>query len=113
MRLAILLSGLMILGTIVLLVGLLRRIRQSSQQLAELETVIHTAIHDLKAPLNIAYSTLDLIMLTEQQQERLKRLETGKRQIRLLVEVIESMLSLLKRPNSSRSDRIAPETIKS
>ena len=102
MRLAILLSGLMILGTIVLLVGLLRRIRQSSQQLAELETVIHTAIHDLKAPLNIAYSTLDLIMLTEQQQERLKRLETGKRQIRLLVEVIESMLSLLKRPNSSR-----------
>ena len=102
MRLAILLSGLTLLGTIGLLVGLLRRIRQSSRQLAERETVIHTAIHDLKAPLNIAYSTLDLIMLTEQQQERLKRLETGKRQIRLLVEVIESMLSLLKRPNSSQ-----------
>lgn len=104
MRLALLLSGLVIVAAISTLVLLLRRIQRTRCELKERETAVHTAIHDLKAPLNITYSTLDLITLTEREPSRIRQLETGKRQIRLLTEVIESMLSLLRTPKDSCAD---------
>lgn len=78
---------------------LLKKIKEAHKQLREREIAVHCAIHDLKSPLNMAYSTIDLITLTEKNPERISLLAEGKFHIKSLTEIIESMLSLLKRPD--------------
>lgn len=57
---------------------------------------VHSAIHDLKAPLNTAYASMDFIASQEKEPMKANILNIGKTQIRQLIEIIESMLSLLK-----------------
>lgn len=71
-------------------------IRNTRKRLLQQQQAIHTAIHDLKAPLNAAYSILDFIALKETDNNRKPLLQTGKMQIRKLTGIIESILNVHK-----------------
>lgn len=75
---------------------LLKAIHKAQAQLRDREMAVHSAIHDLKAPLNTAYASMDLIASQEKEPMKANILNIGKTQIRQLIEIIESMLSLLK-----------------
>ena len=75
---------------------LLKAIHKAQAQLREREMAVHSAIHDLKAPLNTAYASMDFIAIQEKEPMKANILHIGKTQIRQLIEIIESMLSLLK-----------------
>lgn len=71
-------------------------IQRTRLQLRLREKAVYSAIHDLKAPLNTAYTIVDFIALNEKDEKQLCLLENGKSRIRLLTEIIESMLSTTK-----------------
>ena len=71
-------------------------IRNTRKRLLQQQQAIHTAIHDLKAPLNATYSILDFIALKETDNNRKPLLQTGKMQIRKLTGIIESILNVHK-----------------
>lgn len=96
MLLAFIVSCLIILTSAGCLYYLLRTIRKAHSQLRDREMAVHSAIHDLKAPLNTAYASMDLIASQEKEPVKANILNIGKTQIRQLIEIIESMLSLLK-----------------
>lgn len=75
---------------------LLKAIHKAQAQLRDREMAVHSAIHDLKAPLNTAYASMDFIASQEKEPMKANILHIGKTQIRQLIEIIESMLSLLK-----------------
>ena len=68
-------------------------IRNIRKKLQKQQQTVHTAIHDLKAPLNATYSILDFIALKETDNSRKSLLQTGKVQIRKLTDIIESILN--------------------
>lgn len=72
-------------------------LRKTKQQLKLREETVHSAIHDLKAPMNTTYTILDIISLNEKNGAQLHLLEEGKIRIRQLSEIIESMLGITKR----------------
>lgn len=72
-------------------------IRKTRQALKQREQAVHSAIHDLKAPLNASYSVLDYITEKERDEALKSLLLSGKMQIRRLTETIESMLDTMKR----------------
>lgn len=96
MLLAFIVSCLIILTSAGCLYYLLRTIRKAHSQLRDREIAVHSAIHDLKAPLNTAYASMDFIASQEKEPMKANILHIGKTQIRQLIEIIESMLSLLK-----------------
>ena len=96
MFLAFIVSCLIILTSAGCLYYLLRTIRKAHSQLRDREIAVHSAIHDLKAPLNTAYASMDFIASQEKEPMKANILHIGKTQIRQLIEIIESMLSLLK-----------------
>ncbi|WP_236651468.1 sensor histidine kinase KdpD [Parabacteroides distasonis] len=93
---AFIVSCLIILTSAGCLYYLLRTIRKAHSQLRDREIAVHSAIHDLKAPLNTAYASMDFIASQEKEPMKANILHIGKTQIRQLIEIIESMLSLLK-----------------
>ena len=127
MLLAFTVSCLIILTSASCLYYLLRTIRKAyvdaksiSQGLAiahgelrDREIAVHSAIHDLKSPLNTAYASMDLIASLENEPMKVNILNTGKTQIKQLIEIIESMLSLLKTADGKESTRRSPIEIKS
>lgn len=72
-------------------------IRKTRQALKQREQAVHSAIHDLKAPLNASYSVLNYITEKERDEALKSLLLSGKMQIRRLTETIESMLDTMKR----------------
>lgn len=96
MLLAFIVSCLIILTAGGSLYYLLKTIRKAHSLLREREMAVHSAIHDLKAPLNTAYASMDFIASQEKEPMKANILHIGKTQIRQLIEIIESMLSLLK-----------------
>lgn len=96
MLLAFIVSCLIILTSGGCLYHLLKTIRKAHSLLREREMAVHSAIHDLKAPLNTAYASMDFIASQEKEPMKANILNIGKTQIRQLIEIIESMLSLLK-----------------
>lgn len=92
---------------------LLRTIRKAHAQLRDREIAVHSAIHDLKSPLNTAYASMDFIASLEKEPMKVNILNTGKNQIKQLIEIIESMLSLLKTADGKASVRRSPIEIKS
>ena len=92
---------------------LLRTIRKAHAQLRDREIAVHSAIHDLKSPLNTAYASMDFIASLEKEPMKVNILNTGKTQIKQLIEIIESMLSLLKTADGKESARKSPIDIKS
>lgn len=99
MLLAFTVSCLIILTSAGCLYYLLRTIHKAHGQLRDREIAVHSAIHDLKSPLNTAYASMDFIASLEKDSMKATLLNTGKTQIRQLIEIIESMLSLLKTPS--------------
>lgn len=96
---SLIVSGLILIISTGCLYYLLRTIRKAHAQLREREIAVHSAIHDLKSPLNTAYASMDFIASLEKDSMKATLLNTGKTQIRQLIEIIESMLSLLKTPS--------------
>lgn len=92
---------------------LLRTIRKAHAQLRDREIAVHSAIHDLKSPLNTAYASMDFIASLEKEPMKVNILNTGKTQIKQLIEIIESMLSLLKTADGKASVRRSPIEINS
>ena len=111
--LAFIVSCLIILTSASCLYYLLRTIRKAHAQLRDREIAVHSAIHDLKSPLNTAYASMDLIASLENEPMKVNILNTGKTQIKQLIEIIESMLSLLKTADGKESARKSPIDIKS
>ena len=68
-------------------------IRHTHKKLQQQQQTIHTAIHDLKTPLNTTYSILDFIALKGTDNRRKSLLQTGKVQIRKLTDIIDSILN--------------------
>lgn len=110
---AFIVSCLIILTSASCLYYLLRTIRKAHAQLRDREIAVHSAIHDLKSPLNTAYASMDLIASLENEPMKVNILNTGKTQIKQLIEIIESMLSLLKTADGKESTRKSPIDIKS
>lgn len=71
-------------------------IHQTRTQLQEREKAVHGAIHDLKSPLSMVYTTLDFIENYGKDKSQQKQVTLGKTQIRRLSETIESMLNQTK-----------------
>lgn len=92
---------------------LLKTIRKAHSRLREREMAVHSAIHDLKSPLNTAYASMDFIASLEKEPMKVKILNTGKTQIKQLIEIIESMLSLLKTADGKEIAQRSPIEIKS
>lgn len=113
MLLAFIVSCLIILTSAGCLYYLLRTIRKAHAQLRDREIAVHSAIHDLKSPLNTAYASMDLIACLEKEPMKVNILNTGKTQIKQLIEIIESMLSLLKTADGKASEQRSPIEIKS
>lgn len=113
MLLAFTVSCLIILASASCLYYLLRTIRKAHAQLRDREIAVHSAIHDLKSPLNTAYASMDFIASLEKEPMKVNILNTGKTQIKQLIEIIESMLSLLKTADGKASVRRSPIEIKS
>lgn len=113
MLLAFIVSCLIILTAAGCLYYLLKTIRKAHSRLREREMAIHSAIHDLKSPLNTAYASMDLIASLEKEPMKVKILNTGKNQIKQLIEIIESMLSLLKTADGKEIAQRSPIEIKS
>ena len=111
--LAFIVSCLIILTSASCLYYLLRTIRKAHAQLRDREIAVHSAIHDLKSPLNTAYASMDLIASLENEPMKVNILNTGKTQIKQLIEIIESMLSLLKTADGKESARKSPIDIRS
>lgn len=72
-------------------------IRRTREQLREREMAVQGAIHDLKSPLMTAYSTLDVMARHEKDEKYKEALVKGKKQVRRLSEIIESILTLTKK----------------
>lgn len=113
MLLAFIVSCLIILTAAGCLYYLLKTIRKAHSQLREREMAVHSAIHDLKSPLNTAYASMDFIASLEKEPMKVKILNTGKTQIKQLIEIIESMLSLLKTADGKEIAQRSPIEIKS
>ena len=111
--LAFIVSCLIILTSASCLYYLLRTIRKAHAQLRDREIAVHSAIHDLKSPLNTAYASMDLIASLENEPMKVNILNSGKTQIKQLIEIIESMLSLLKTADGKESARKSPIDIRS
>lgn len=111
--LAFTVSCLIILTSAGCLYYLLRTIRKAHAQLRDREIAVHSAIHDLKSPLNTAYASMDLIASLENEPMKVNILNTGKTQIKQLIEIIESMLSLLKTADGKAGVRRSPIEINS
>lgn len=94
MFLSLIVSILIIVVVFTCLYYQLTMIQRTRRQLQERETAVHSAIHDLKSPLNTAYTILDFIAFKEKDNNQLHLLEKGKTQIRRLSETIESMLNI-------------------
>ena len=108
MLLAFTVSCLIILTSASCLYYLLRTIRKAHAQLRDREIAVHSAIHDLKSPLNTAYASIDFIASQEKEPMKANILNIGQ-----LIEIIESMLSLLKTADGKESTRRSPIEIKS
>lgn len=113
MLLAFIVSCLIILTAAGCLYYLLKTIRKAHSRLREREMAVHSAIHDLKSPLNTAYASMDFIASLEKEPMKVKILNTGKTQIKQLIEIIESMLSLLKTADGKEIAQRSPIEIKS
>lgn len=113
MLLAFIVSCLIILTAAGCLYYLLKTIRKAHSRLREREMAVHSAIHDLKSPLNMAYASMDFIASLEKEPMKVKILNTGKTQIKQLIEIIESMLSLLKTADGKEIAQRSPIEIKS
>ena len=113
MLLAFTVSCLIILTSASCLYYLLRTIRKAHAQLRDREIAVHSAIHDLKSPLNTTYASIDFIASQEKEPMKANILNIGKTQIRQLIEIIESMLSLLKTADGKESARRSSIEIKS
>lgn len=72
-------------------------IRRTREQLQEREMAVQGAVHDLKSPLNATYSALDVMARHEKDEKYKESLIKGKKQIRRLTEIIESILALTKK----------------
>lgn len=113
MRYSLTVSCLILIFSTGCLYYLLRTIRKAHSQLRDREIAVHSAIHDLKSPLNTAYTSMDLIASLEKEPMKVNILNTGKTQIKQLIEIIESILSLLKTADGKESARRSPIEIKS
>ena len=109
MLFALILSGVLVVVACGTFFYLLHKINKAHRELTERERATHSAIHDLKSPLNTTYAAIDLIALTEKDPARLRLLDEGKKRLRGLTSTIESMLSLLKQP--AREAHLTYETI--
>lgn len=98
MLFALILSGVIVVIACGAFFYLLYKIEKARHELTERERAAHSAIHDLKSPLNTTYAAIDLIALTEKDPARLRLLDEGKKRLRGLASTIESMLNLLKQP---------------
>lgn len=72
-------------------------IRRMRRQLEAREAAVHSAVHDLKSPLNTVFTILDSIEQKETNTTMLQFLQDSKTKVLRLCETIESMLSMLKR----------------
>lgn len=96
MSYSLIVSLLMILIVLYCLYYQLTIIRRTAYTLQEREKAIHCIIHDLKAPLNTAYTIIDYIAINEKDDKKKQILQTGKAHVRILTDTIESMLSFIK-----------------
>lgn len=90
----------------------IKAIGKAHARLRERELSVHSAIHDLKAPLNTAYASIDFIAIQEKDPVKANVLNMGKSQIKRLTEIIESMLSLLKTSDGKQIINKTPIDIK-
>lgn len=109
MLFALILSGVIVVIACGAFFYLLYKIEKARHELTERERAAHSAIHDLKSPLNTTYAAIDLITLSEKDPARLRLLDEGKKRLRGLASTIESMLNLLKQPE--RKTHLAYATI--
>ena len=98
MLFALILSGVIVVIACGAFFYLLYKTEKARHELTERERAAHSAIHDLKSPLNTTYAAIDLITLSEKDPARLRLLDEGKKRLRGLASTIESMLNLLKQP---------------
>lgn len=88
-------------------------IRRTRQQLEAREAAVHSAVHDLKSPLNTVFTILDFTEQKETDTAMLQFLQDSKTKVRRLCETIESMLSMLRHTTASKqsSEIDLPEMI--
>lgn len=89
-------------------------IRRTRKLLQQQQQTVHTAIHDLKAPLNATYSILDYIAMKETDERQRPLLQAGKVQVRKLTDIIESMLDAHKKKQNveiEKTEVCLPELI--
>lgn len=88
-------------------------IRRTRQQLEAREAAVHSAVHDLKSPLNTVFTILDFTEQKETDTAMLQFLQDSKTKVRRLCETIESMLSMLRHTTAGKqsSEIDLPEMI--
>lgn len=94
MLFSLIMSSLMVALLISCLYRQLWVINQSRKQLKKREYAVYHAIHDLKAPLNTSYTMVDYLLQKEMDNKWVHVLTNSKKQIKKVIEIIESMLLL-------------------
>lgn len=94
MLFSLIVSTLMVALLIYCLYKQLWVINRTRKQLQEREDALHHAIHDLKTPLNTTYTLVDYLLKKEMEDKWTRVLTNNKKQIKKLLETIDSMLIL-------------------
>ena len=94
MLFSLIVSTLMVALLIYCLYKQLWVINRSRRQLQEREDAVHHAIHDLKTPLNTTYTLVDYLLKKEKEDKWAHVLTNSKKQIKKLLETIDTMLTL-------------------
>ena len=88
-------------------------LRRAQRELKEREKTVHSAIHDLKTPLNHVFAILDYLEPHTKDKMLLDFIAQSKMQIQKLVATIESMLRVLKEQKHLNISEVdLPETIR-
>ena len=74
----------------------LRVIWQQQEKMREMVAAVYHPLHDLKAPLNVAYAVLGNFIFCETDEEKKRELVIAQNGMRELTQILESVLSLMK-----------------